>query len=93
LIKIISNASLFLTYIYAFMDKNSVIYIAGHRGMVGGAILRRLQTLGYQKLLTASSADLDLRNPDAVNKFFSTSKPEYVFLAAAKVGGIKILQF
>ena len=70
------------------MDKNSVIYIAGHRGMVGGAILRRLQTLGYQKLLTASSADLDLRNPDAVNKFFSTSKPEYVFLAAAKVGGI-----
>jgi GDP-L-fucose synthase len=88
LIKIIEGESLFLSYICAFMDKNSVIYIAGHRGMVGGAVYRKLQALGYRNLITATSAELDLRNPTAVSNFFNSNKPEYVFLAAAKVGGI-----
>ncbi|TWW00175.1 GDP-L-fucose synthase family protein [Chitinophaga pinensis] len=70
------------------MQLNDKIYIAGHRGMVGGAISRRLQTLGYNNLVTRSSAELDLRSQAAVNEFFATEKPEYVFLAAAKVGGI-----
>ena len=70
------------------MQLNDKIYIAGHRGMVGGAISRRLQTLGYSNLVTRSSAELDLRSQAAVNEFFATEKPEYVFLAAAKVGGI-----
>jgi len=70
------------------MQLNDKIYIAGHRGMVGGAIRRRLQTLGYNNLLTRSSADLDLRNQSAVNEFFASEQPDYVFLAAAKVGGI-----
>ncbi|MBW8683663.1 GDP-L-fucose synthase [Chitinophaga rhizophila] len=70
------------------MQLNDKIYIAGHRGMVGGAISRRLQTLGYTNLVTRSSAELDLRSQAAVNEFFATEKPEYVFLAAAKVGGI-----
>ncbi|WP_343671633.1 GDP-L-fucose synthase [Chitinophaga sp.] len=70
------------------MQLNDKIYIAGHRGMVGGAIKRRLQTLGYNNLLTRSSADLDLRNQAAVHEFFASEQPDYVFLAAAKVGGI-----
>ena len=70
------------------MNKQSKIYIAGHRGMVGGAIKRHLKSLGYQNLICRSSAVLDLRNQAAVNDFFETEKPEYVFLAAAKVGGI-----
>ncbi|SFN26092.1 GDP-L-fucose synthase [Chitinophaga sp. YR627] len=70
------------------MQLNDKIYIAGHRGMVGGAISRRLQTLGYNNLVTRSSAELDLRSQAAVNEFFATEKPDYVFLAAAKVGGI-----
>ncbi|WPQ65722.1 GDP-L-fucose synthase [Chitinophaga sancti] len=70
------------------MQLNDKIYIAGHRGMVGGAIKRRLQTLGYNNLLTRSSVDLDLRNQAAVNEFFESERPDYVFLAAAKVGGI-----
>jgi GDP-L-fucose synthase len=70
------------------MQLNDKIYIAGHRGMVGGAIRRRLQTLGYNNLLTRSSADLDLRNQAAVDEFFANEQPDYVFLAAAKVGGI-----
>jgi len=64
------------------------IYIAGHRGMVGSAIVRKLQTEGYQNLLMRSSAELDLRNQAAVEDFFRFEKPDYVFLAAAKVGGI-----
>lgn len=70
------------------MQLNDKIYIAGHRGMVGGAISRRLKTLGYENLLTRSSAELDLRSQADVNDFFATEKPDYVFLAAAKVGGI-----
>ena len=70
------------------IDKNAKIYIAGHRGLVGGAILRRLQADGYTNLLTATSRELDLREQAAVRAFFAEHKPEYVFLAAAKVGGI-----
>lgn len=70
------------------MDKNARIYVAGHRGLVGGAILRRLQAEGYAHLITRTSAELDLRNQAAVNEFFTQESPEYVFLAAAKVGGI-----
>jgi len=70
------------------MKTNSKIYIAGHRGMVGSAIVRLLEQRGYKNLVTKTSAELDLRNQQAVNDFFTKEKPEYVFLAAAKVGGI-----
>ncbi|RYG12047.1 MAG: GDP-L-fucose synthase [Chitinophagaceae bacterium] len=70
------------------MEKNSKIYVAGHRGMVGSAIYRKLQKEGYTNLLTRTSAELDLRNQQAVTDFFADEKPDYVFLAAAKVGGI-----
>lgn len=70
------------------MEKNSKIYVAGHRGMVGSAIVRRLEENGYTNIIYRTSAELDLRNQDAVEKFFEEEKPEYVFLAAAKVGGI-----
>ncbi len=70
------------------MEKNSKIYVAGHRGMVGSAILRNLQSEGYTNFILKTSADLDLRNQAAVASFFAQEKPEYVFLAAAKVGGI-----
>jgi GDP-L-fucose synthase len=70
------------------MELNSKIYIAGHRGMVGSAILRRLQKDGFSNFVFRTSAELDLRNQQAVADFFSKEKPEYVFLAAAKVGGI-----
>ncbi|HEK21842.1 MULTISPECIES: GDP-L-fucose synthase [unclassified Mucilaginibacter] len=70
------------------MNKDSKIYIAGHRGMVGSAIMRKLQQEGYTNLLTRTSGELDLRDQNAVTNFFSAEKPEYVFLAAAKVGGI-----
>jgi len=70
------------------MNKNSKIYIAGHRGLVGGAILRNLQFAGFSNLLTKSHEELDLLDQMAVNDFFEKEKPEYVFLAAAKVGGI-----
>jgi Nucleoside-diphosphate-sugar epimerases len=70
------------------MKKDSLIYIAGHRGLVGSAIQRALTVQGYTNLLTRTRAELDLLNTDAVRKFFSTEKPEYVVLAAAKVGGI-----
>ncbi|MCH5228910.1 MAG: GDP-L-fucose synthase [Muribaculaceae bacterium] len=70
------------------MQKDSKIYIAGHRGMVGSAIVRELQRQGYTNIITMSHAELDLTNQAAVNKFFEKEKPEYVFLAAAKVGGI-----
>jgi GDP-L-fucose synthase len=68
-----------------FSDK---IYVAGHRGMVGSAIVRLLEQRGYKNLVTKTSTELDLRNQQAVNDFFAQEKPEYVFLAAAKVGGI-----
>ncbi|HEX7365559.1 MAG TPA: GDP-L-fucose synthase [Pelobium sp.] len=70
------------------MEKPSKIYIAGHRGMVGSAILRKLEKEGYTNIITRTSKELDLRNQVAVADFFSAEKPEYVFLAAAKVGGI-----
>lgn len=71
------------------MEKEAKIYIAGHRGMVGSAIARKLQSEGYNNLLVRTSKELDLRNQQAVNNFFEQEKPEYIFLAAAKVGGIQ----
>jgi len=70
------------------MEKNSKIYIAGHRGMVGSALVRKLEKEGYTNLVLRTSKELDLRDTIAVNAFFEAEKPEYVFLAAAKVGGI-----
>ncbi len=70
------------------MNLDSRIYIAGHRGLVGSAIHRELNRLGYTNLLTRAREELDLLNTNAVNDFFNKEKPEYVFLAAAKVGGI-----
>lgn len=70
------------------MNKEAKIYIAGHRGMVGSAIHRRLLSLGYSNIVTKTSAQLDLRIQERVNEFFEAERPEYVFLAAAKVGGI-----
>ena len=70
------------------MNKNSKIYIAGHRGMVGSAIFRKLTKEGYHHIICRNSSDLDLRDYTQVSQFFQEEKPEYVFLAAAKVGGI-----
>jgi GDP-L-fucose synthase len=70
------------------LNKNSRIYVAGHRGMVGSAIVRKLQSEGYTNILLRTSSELDLRDQQAVASFFDSEKPEYVFLAAAKVGGI-----
>ena len=70
------------------MEKNSKIYVAGHRGMVGSAIVRELQRQGYENLILRTHTQLDLTRQDQVEKFFAIEKPEYVFLAAAKVGGI-----
>jgi GDP-L-fucose synthase len=70
------------------MNKNSTIYIAGHKGMVGSAITRKLEKEGFHNLTLRDSAELDLRNQSSVNAFFTAERPEYVFLAAAKVGGI-----
>lgn len=70
------------------MNKNSKIYIAGHRGMVGSAIYRKLEKQGFTNIITRVSTELDLRNQQQVADFFTSEKPEYVFLAAAKVGGI-----
>jgi len=70
------------------MNKNSKIYIAGHRGMVGSAIHRLLESRGFENIITRTSKELDLRNQHAVHDFFGYEKPDYVFLAAAKVGGI-----
>jgi len=70
------------------LEKSAKIYVAGHRGMVGSAIYRKLVKEGYTNLITRTSAELDLRDQQAVADFFSTEKPDYVFLAAAKVGGI-----
>lgn len=71
------------------METTSKIYIAGHRGMVGSAIMRNLQSKGFNNIITRTSKELDLRNSQAVSDFYATEKPEYVFLAAAKVGGIQ----
>lgn len=71
------------------MNKQDRIFIAGHNGMVGSAIKRKLEKEGFEQLITRSSKELDLRDQDAVDSFYSQQKPEYVFLAAAKVGGIQ----
>jgi len=70
------------------VEKDAKIYVAGHRGMVGSAIYRKLTELGYNNIVTRTSQELDLRNQQAVADFFNREKPDYVFLAAAKVGGI-----
>jgi GDP-L-fucose synthase len=70
------------------MEKSAKIYVAGHRGMVGSAIVRELKNLGYENVLVRTSAELDLRNQAAVEAFYAAEKPEYVFVSAAKVGGI-----
>lgn len=70
------------------LEKEAKIYVAGHRGMVGSSILRHLLSQGYSNLILRTSAELDLRNQAAVDTFFAQEKPDYVFLAAAKVGGI-----
>ena len=70
------------------MEKSNKIFVAGHRGMVGSAIVRKLEKEGFSAILTRTSSELDLTNQQAVDDFFAKEKPEYVFLAAAKVGGI-----
>ena len=70
------------------MEKTSKIYVAGHNGMVGSAIVRKLKAEGYENIITRSSKELDLRDQKSVSDFFAAEKPDYVFLAAAKVGGI-----
>ena len=70
------------------MHKNAKIYIAGHRGLVGSALVRKLKAQGYNNIITRTHAELDLTRQDDVEKFFEENRPEYVFLAAAKVGGI-----
>ncbi len=70
------------------MESSAKIFVAGHKGMVGAAILRKLHNEGYNNTITRTSKELDLRNQQAVNDFFAKEKPEYVFVAAAKVGGI-----
>ena len=70
------------------MDKKALIYVVGHNGMVGSAIVRTLKSKGYTNIVSRSRSELDLNNQAAVNAFFEKNKPEYVFLAAAKVGGI-----
>jgi GDP-L-fucose synthase len=70
------------------MDYNSSIYVAGHNGLVGSSLVRRLKMVGYHNIITADRSRLDLRNQMSVKRFFAVQKPEYVFLAAAKVGGI-----
>ena len=71
------------------MEKHARIYVAGHNGLAGGAIRRRLEALGYERLILRSRAELDLIDQAAVERFFANEQPEYVFLAAAKVGGIQ----
>ncbi|MGN1028937.1 MAG: NAD-dependent epimerase/dehydratase family protein, partial [Bacilli bacterium] len=70
------------------MENNSKIYVAGHRGLVGSAIVRELKKKGYTNIIGKTHKELDLMDSIAVENFFKEEKPEYVFLAAAKVGGI-----
>ncbi|MBU4208781.1 MAG: NAD-dependent epimerase/dehydratase family protein, partial [Proteobacteria bacterium] len=70
------------------MEKDSKIYIAGHRGLVGSAIMRRLKAEGYKNFITRTHAELDLTRQEKVEEFFREERPDYVFLAAARVGGI-----
>src|ERR1700712_4556269 len=70
------------------LDRGATFYVAGHRGLVGSAIVRRLEAVGFENIVGKTSAELDLKNRDAVFEFFRDPKPQYVVLAAAKVGGI-----
>ncbi|MFM7818048.1 MAG: NAD-dependent epimerase/dehydratase family protein, partial [Verrucomicrobiota bacterium] len=70
------------------MNADSKIFVAGHRGLVGSAIVRELERRGFSNILKRSRSELDLLDPQAVDRFFSIERPEYVFFAAAKVGGI-----
>ncbi len=70
------------------MNKNSSVFVSGHRGLVGSALLRALQAEGYSNVITATRDQLDLRDQAAVNYWFRVNRPEYVFLAAGTVGGI-----
>ncbi|MGB9600815.1 MAG: NAD-dependent epimerase/dehydratase family protein, partial [Myxococcota bacterium] len=70
------------------MERDARIYIAGHRGLAGSAILRRLESLGYKNFILKSHSELDLTDQKKVDEFFDINRPDYVFLAAAKVGGI-----
>ena len=70
------------------MNKESKIYLAGHKGLVGGAIYRKLKNEGYENIIVRNCEELDLTNQNSVNIFFENEKPDYVFLAAAMVGGI-----
>jgi GDP-L-fucose synthase len=74
---------------FVAMEKSDKIYVAGHRGMVGSAIVRNLKSKGFTNIVTRTSSELDLRNQGAVSHFFAQEKPKFVFLAAAKVGGIQ----
>jgi len=78
-----------LAFVTTTMNKDAKIYVAGHNGMVGSALIRKLHAEGYQNLVVRSSKELDLTNQQAVADFFAQEKPDYVFLAAAKVGGIQ----
>ncbi len=71
------------------MDKNAKIFVTGHRGMVGSALVRKLQSLRYSQVLTHSRQELDLLDQAAVTKFLAEQKPDYIFIAASKVGGIQ----
>ena len=70
------------------MNKNSRIFLAGHTGLVGSAVYRKLASAGYNNLIVRNRSELDLSNQAGVERFFASERPEYVFLAAAKVGGI-----
>lgn len=78
----------YLCVYFVVMEKSAKIYVAGHRGMVGSALVRALNSEGYENLVVRTSKELDLRDGAAVRDFFASQRPEYVFLAAAKVGGI-----
>ncbi len=73
---------------YSELNRSKPVFVAGHNGMVGGAIVRRLSDLGFEQILTADRSELDLRDQSSVNEWFSSNKPEYVYLAAGTVGGI-----
>src|SRR5690606_18858634 len=78
----------FFSCMFSVMKKDEKIYVAGHKGLVGSAIMRKLIADGYTNIVVRNSSELDLRNQQEVKDFFAIEKPEYVFLAAAKVGGI-----